>query len=106
MRVGVGAGARVGARMRVRAGRLHRFGHVLVGMREEAPDRRGRLARVPAAAWLGLGFGLGLGLDLGLGLGIGVRVRAAAAAAAVVRSAASVKVNIGDDVRLAGVVPC
>ena len=113
MRVWVGAGARVGASMRVRAGRLHRFGHVrvrvrvrlrirvgyiyilwihvytyehvrtlgaiyiciyvsyrlhrfghvLVGVREEAPDRRGRLARVPAAAWLGLGLGLGLGLE-------------------------------------------
>ena len=90
--------------MRVRAGRLHRFGHVLVGVREEAPDCRGRLARVPAAAWLGRGLGSVLGL--GLGLGIGVRVRAAAAAAAVVRSAASVEVDIGHDVRLAGVVPC
>ena len=40
-----------------------------------------------------------------MGIGIGVRVRAAAATAAVVRSSASVEVDIGHDVRLASVVP-
>ena len=41
MRVWVGAGARVGASMRVRAGRLHRFGHVRVRVRVRARIRVG-----------------------------------------------------------------